>query len=279
MIARHEFNAMGTTVELLVEAHDTSAPFAAVEAEFERLEQIMSRFRRDSELSLLNGVGELDASLDLTEVLTLACEARERTGGRFDPTTYDAVVAAGYDRTFGELPPDSVNGRAPARCGGGIEIRGRHIRLEPGFHVDLGGIGKGFAAERAAERLALAGPCLVSAGGDVAVRGVPSHGFWAVAVEDGPTLALIEGGLATSGSDRRRWRHGGVEQHHLIDPSTAAPAESDLLRVTAAGRDAVDAEVSAKALFLAGRAAAEAAGIPAVLITVEGETVLTGGIG
>ena len=271
---------MGTTVELLVETDDgDGGAFAAVESEFERLEQVMSRFRPGSELSRLNDQGELEVSHDLAEVVSLALEARERTAGRFDPTVHDALVAAGYDRTFSELPADADDIPAPTACGGGIEVDGSRIRLEPGFRLDLGGIGKGFAAERAAELLALTGPCLVSAGGDIALRGVPEEGFWPVAVEDGPTLALSEGGLATSGSDRRRWRRGGRERHHLIDPVTGTPAESDLLRVTAVGADAIDAEVLAKSLFLGGRAAAETAGVPAVLVTVDGETVLAGGIG
>ncbi len=279
MIARHEFHAMGTTVELLVEADDADDAFAAVEREFERLEQVMSRFRADSELSLLNERGELDASADLADVIALALEARERTGGQFDPTVHDALLAAGYDRTFTDLSDDDTDAAAAASpCGGGVGLDGRHVRLDPGIHLDLGGIGKGFAAERAAEQLALTGPCLVSAGGDIALRGVPADGFWPVAVEDGPTLALTEGGLATSGSDRRRWRRGGVDRHHLIDPATGSPATSDLLRVTAIGSDAVEAEVLAKSLYLGGRSAAEQAGVPAVLVTAGGETVLVGGI-
>jgi thiamine biosynthesis lipoprotein len=143
--------------------------------------------------------------------------------------------------------------------------------------IDLGGIGKGYAAERAAELLALAGPCLVNAGGDIAIRG----GSWPVGVEH-ITLQLDSGGLATSGRDRRRWQRGGRELHHLIDPATGEPSETDLLRVTVVAGDAVDAEVAAKSLFLAGskRAAAEAnaAGMPAVLVTEDGRTLLAGGL-
>ena len=150
--------------------------------------------------------------------------------------------------------------------------------LDPGTRHDLGGIGKGYAAERVATLLSLAGPCLVSAGGDIAVRSVPSTGTWPVAVSDELTLGLTRGGLATSGTERRRWRRNGVEQHHLIDPATGRPAASDLLRVTAIGSDAVEAEVLATSILIGGLEEALAADAPTVLLTVDGRTVITGGL-
>lgn len=275
---RRSFRAMGTTIELLVEADGLGAQLDAAEAEFERLEQIMSRFRPSSELSRLNCEGALDAaSLDLAAVVGLALDARERTDGRFDPTVHDALVASGYDRTFDHVPQDGP-ATTGAVCGGSVEIDGRRITLAPGVRLDLGGIGKGYAAERAAELLALAGPCLVSAGGDVAVRGTPASGVWPVAVEGGLTLGLERGGLATSGRDRRRWRRGGDELHHLIDPTTGRPAATDVLRVTAVADDAVAAEVLAKTLFLGGPAEAELRGATAVFFFADGRTALTGGL-
>lgn len=276
MMQQRSFSAMGTTIELLVEARDAEQAFDAAEAEFERLEQVMSRFRPTSELSQLNRDGAIDASQDLAEVVELALAARERTAGRFDPTVHDALVGAGYDQTFAEIDPDGP--AATARCGGGVTVDGHRIALEPGYRLDLGGIGKGFAAERVAQLLALAGPCLVSAGGDVAVRGVPAQGTWPVAIDESLTLGLDRGGLATSGRDRRRWRRDGVEAHHLIDPATGRPAVTDILRVTAIGSDAVDAEVLAKTLFLGGSGAAIAAGVPAVLVTDDGRTIRAGGL-
>jgi FAD:protein FMN transferase len=272
------FKAMGTTIELLLEAEDAEDAFALAALEFERLEQIMSRFRPDSELSRLNACGALDVSPDLAEVIELAIAARARTGGRFDPTVHNAVAAAGYDRTFEDVQADTEADAGTAACGGRVDVDGLHVEIEDGFRLDLGGIGKGFAAERVAQQLALAGPCLVNAGGDIAVRGVPADGIWPVGVEDGPTLGLAGAGLATSGLDRRRWRRGGRELHHLIDPRTGAPAETDLARVTAVGRDAVDAEVLAKVLLLAGEGEALASGVPAVLVTADGRIVLAGGI-
>ncbi len=276
---RRTFHAMGTDIELLVDADGAERALDAAEHEFHRLEALLSRFRDDSQLSQLNRDGSIEPGPDLDRVVALALDARERTSGRFDPTVHDAVVAAGYDRSFEDVhdDDDDVPATAPGPAGGGVSLRGGRIELDPGVRLDLGGIGKGYAAERAAELLALAGPCLVNAGGDVAIRG----GAWPVGVEH-LTLELSGGGLATSGRDRRRWRRGGRELHHLIDPSTGEPAETDLLRVTVVGTDAVDAEVSAKALFLAGsrRAAAEAdaAGTPAVLVTDDGRTLLAGGL-
>lgn len=279
---RRAFHAMGTTVEALVEApagDATEAAFDAVEAEFERLEQMLSRFRPDSELSLLNRAGTLDASPDLLEVLELALAARERTEGRFDPTVHDALVTAGYDRTFEDVAEDGDAGAAEtARCGGRVEIDGRTVVLEHGVRLDFGGIGKGFAAERAAALLGTTGPCLISAGGDVAVRGIPAAGTWPVAIDDELTLGLERGGLATSGRDRRHWRRGGEERHHLIDPATGRPSGSDILRITVVESDAVEAEIAAKTLFLAGSSAALDAGVPVVVVTADGRTLVGGGL-
>lgn len=282
---RRSFRAMGTDVELLVDADEADAALAAAEDEFHRLEALLSRFRPESELSRLNAAGELDAGPDLHRVVELALAASERTGGRFDATVHDALVAAGYDRSFELVAAD---GPAPARLpaggrrGAGVRLRDGVIRLDEGVRLDLGGIGKGYACERAAEVLALAGPCLVNAGGDIATRA----GGWTVAVETaGEPLTLELSGssaLATSGRDSRRWRRGGRELHHLIDPETREPSGSDLLRVTAVAPDAVEAEVTAKALFLAGSEAAaaeaDAEGIPAVLVTEDGRTILAGGL-
>lgn len=272
------FSAMGTTIELLVEAEDVEQKFDEAAAELERLEQVMSRFRPTSELSRLNRDGAITASQDLAEVVELALAARERTNGAFDPTVHDALVGAGYDRTFAEVAPDNPAAAEPGRCGGGVSLDGRRITLEPGYRLDLGGIGKGFAAERVAQLLSLTGPCLVSAGGDVAVRGVPAAGTWSIGVDDTLTLGLDRGGLATSGRDTRRWRRDGAELHHLIDPTTGRPAVTDLVRVTAIGEDAVDAEVLAKTLFLRGSSAAVAADAPAVLVLDDGRTIRTGGL-
>jgi thiamine biosynthesis lipoprotein len=282
-LTRHRFRAMGTDIELLVEADGATKSLAAAESEFHRLEAILTRFRPESELSRLNTAGTLAAGPDLLRVVELALAARERTGGRFDITVHDALLAAGYDRSFELLSLDDAAPSGPAPCSRGhVEIADDVISLHGGARIDLGGIGKGYACERAAEILATAGPCLVNAGGDIATR----DGVWTVAVEtpDGPLALELSGscGLATSGRDSRRWRRGGRELHHIIDPVTGEPSSSDLLRVTVVARDAVEAEVTAKGLFLAGselaRREADELAIPAVLVTATGRTITAGGL-
>lgn len=272
---------MGTEVQLFLDAEDVDAALDRAEREFHRLESLLSRFRPDSQLSQLNKAKALDVDPEVAQVVVLAVEARERTGGRFDPTVLRAVAAAGYDRTFEQVAPDAPAVAAPVACGGRVQIDGTHIELDGDTELDLGGIGKGFAVERAACTLAAVGPCLVNAGGDLAVRG----GAWPVGLEASNgtiTLELASGAVATSGRDRRRWRRAGREQHHVIDPSTGAPSRSDLLRVTVVASDTVEAEVWAKALFLAGEAdaaqEADAMGLPTVLVTEDGRTTLCGGL-
>jgi FAD:protein FMN transferase len=277
---RRTLRAMGTEIDLLVDASGATAALSAAEDEFHRLEAILSRFRQDSELSLLNRAGRLDAGPDLLRVTELALAAREDTGGRFDPTIHDAVVAAGYDRTFESIAADGPVPEARA-CGGEVRIDRGAIELDDGVRLDFGGIGKGYAADRAAEVLAIAGPCLVNAGGDIAVR----DGAWPIAVQTATGLLTVEltsGALATSGRDRRRWQRGGRELHHLIDPATGTSAGGDLVRATVVASDAVVAEVWAKALFLAGEEAGAAEAdllrLPSVFVSTGGTTRLAGGL-
>ena len=194
-------------------------------------------------------------------MLRVALRTRGETGGRFDPTILPALVAAGYDRSFEQLeerPPGQASGW---RAGAALEIdtaSGR-ARVEAGAAVDLGGIGKGFAAERAlwAMReawLDLPGG-LVDLGGDIVVWGAtPEGGPWRLAIDDPRTpgahlgaITIAEGAVATSGRGRRRFGpHARL--HHLIDPATGAPAEVGPLAVTVVGPYAPEVEAYSTAL-------------------------------
>jgi thiamine biosynthesis lipoprotein len=142
----------------------------------------------------------------------------------------------------------------------------RAIRLPRGVRLDLGGIAKGWIAERAAQELAAySDACAVSAGGDMFMVGLPSgEEAWRVVLEDphdpDQMLAILRVGpsaVATSSTMKRRWQQGERVQHHLIDPRSGQPAETDWLSMTVIAPHATVAEVFAKALLIAGSSEAE----------------------
>jgi thiamine biosynthesis lipoprotein len=159
------------------------------------------------------------------------------------------------------------------------------VALGPGVHLDLGAIAKGDAADRACALLADAGPCLVNAGGDIAVSGPRAEGPWPVALDavgGGLVVDLGRGALATSGTDRRRWRRGGRAMHHAIAPPSGLPAATDLLRASAVAATCAEADALATGLLVAGarraRALADEWGVPAALVARDGSLSLAGGL-
>ena len=275
---RTEWRAVGTTCAAAAtagphEEREAHWALGAAQEEVAACERELSRFDPTSDLSRLNTAGGrwTPVGSRLLEALGLALRAREDTGGRFDPTVLPALAAAGYDRSFElleERPAEAADGW---RAGTAIELNEGHrlARLERGSAVDLGGIGKGYAAGRALEAMRVTSPSLagglVDLGGDIAVFGEsPEGGPWLIAVADprraGETLAVLAldaGGVATSGRDARRF--GPARSlHHLIDPETGASALGGPLTVTVVAPDPVEAEVQATTLAIAGPGEAEA---------------------
>jgi thiamine biosynthesis lipoprotein len=152
------------------------------------------------------------------------------------------------------------------RVGNGILFRPRDVRL------DLNGVVKGKTVDDALELIS--GNGFVSAGGDIAVRGTLD-----VALPgDGAVRVLGGGGLATSGSVKRRWLKDGAWQHHLIDARTGSPADSPWTEVTVSAATCLQADVAAKAAFLLGREGVrflEKRGLAGRFLLADGNTVCT----
>jgi thiamine biosynthesis lipoprotein len=258
----------------MMAAVQTNAPMAGLlleraPARFEGWEQQLSRFRPDSELNLLNQAGgePMKVSPELWEVLQVALDAARETDGLVTPAVLDALEAAGYDRTFeaieGQVQPrtaDTTTARVADWREIKLDVEKHTVQLPPGVRLDFGGVAKGWAADRMAAELATVGPALVDAGGDIAVSGPMEGGEpWPIGVDSpfapGEQLELLRvqgGGVATSGRDYRRWRQGGREAHHIIDPRMGEPAATDLLSVTVLGPSTVAAEVAAKTVLILG---------------------------
>ncbi len=254
------FRAMGTDWEVLTCPDDGGAAGARVERRAVALEARFSRFRDDSELSKVNRRrGEwVVVSAEMFEVVGQALQARERSGGLFDPLLLEAMVASGYEDDF---DVGRVVGSSPPPVGGGaieLDARARRVRLTPDTGLDLGGFVKGWAVDRLVEEVGDNG--VLNAGGDLRAVGPADEGYgWVIGVEDPRypqrdsfLIAAQDEAVATSGINRRHWTAGGVAMHHIIDPRTRRPAETDVVTATVIAATCSDAEVAARAALILG---------------------------
>lgn len=262
---------MGSSAHLIVGGADDPLVQWAVD-EVERLEACWSRFRPCSEVSRVtaNAGRWVPVSEDLLRILVRARSLWEHTAGAFDPTVLSALRALGYDRTFSAVdlrsdsavePPDPAPGFEAVE----LDEDGRAVRLAPGAGLDLGGLGKGLAADLVVEGLLLRGAssALAGLGGDIRVAGTAPDGGWRIPVLDPfdstavwREVVLDNAAVVTSTSLIRRWSKGGRELHHIVDPLSGLPSDAGVAAVVAQGPEAWWAEGLAKAAMVLGEAAA-----------------------
>jgi len=313
------FPALGTTAELLVtDPARLATAVTVLREELAAIDAACSRFRPDSEISRLHEAAGREVRVGplLAEALGVALRAARLTEGMVDPTVGAAVRALGYDRDFAlvaadrntavsnvaneslgttDVPNESFAasvGRAPGWHRILFDPVRRLVVLPRGVHLDLGATAKALAADRAARRIHAAAGCgtLVNLGGDLRAAGPPPAGGWLVALGDDhadavsrpdATVALHrDGALATSGTTRRRWRHGGRIVHHIVDPRTGDVPEARWRTVTVAAKSTVDANTASTAAIVLGDGAPawlERRHLPARLTGVDGDVVTTSG--
>ena len=271
---RHQ-RAMGSDAQVLVyaatqRAADELAHLALIRVQL--LEQCWSRFLPDSELNLLNaraGQDPVSVSPDMEVLVATMLEAAAWTDGVYDPTVLGAVCANGYDADFAEvIARDSLRAigdvLAPSLGTAGIVIDQHTVSLPSGVGIDPGAIGKGLAADIVTDEIHAAGAegILVNLGGDISVRGTAGGHDWTVGIQDdraagSPVMRQMEltgdcRAVATSSSLRRRWNG----RHHVIDPITGQPSQSDLAQVTVAAPTGWQAEAATTYALVRGSQAA-----------------------
>jgi thiamine biosynthesis lipoprotein len=259
---------MNTQVEIQLYADGEPGAPGQVQRMFARAEQSLTRFNTSSDLCKLNrsaGRPQRVSAL-LFDVVETSLWAASATDGVFDPSLLQRMKAIGYDRSFEQIAHSDrpISALPPPRPGAyrGIALdRARgEIYLPPDVQLDLGGIGKGWTVDRAADWLAGKGPFLINAGGDLyAYDAPPGQPGWSIGLADPwqPARDLLrlrvrQRAVATSTTSRRRWQRGGRTLHHLIDPRTGQPAESDVVSVTVVAHRAALAEVFAKTALILG---------------------------
>lgn len=267
-MAQIEFRAMNCQMLAVVDAPDSDALLAQVPQWFEQWEQCFSRFRPTSELSQLNRQNGTWVSVcpELFALIEAARWGAAFSAGLVSPLILNALEQAGYDRSFEQIGSYTAqnNGQLSHQTllsdWRTVKVDATHhkVCLPAGSRLDFGGIAKGWCAEQAAHRLSQLGPALVDAGGDVAMVGQRPEP-WPIAVaspfvpdEELDLLLIEEGGVATSGRDYRRWQRNGVWQHHILDPRSGQPAQTDVLSATVVAPKMLSAECAAKVMMILG---------------------------
>lgn len=247
--AAHLFEAMGTRCALFAVGTNRHQ-LAEGEVWVRQVAARLTRFSPDSELSRLNCAGGrwVDLSLELEEVLRESMRAFEVSRGLVNVAVLPSMLAIGYTRPMADGPTRAklIGVTALSPLPEVLTLQRGRARLAPGCGIDLGGVAKGWMADRLLERLGR--NALANLGGDLSARGVgPAGDGWPVGIA-GVTVMLRDQGAATSSVLRRRWE--GL--HHLIDPRTGLPAETALEEVSVIASTGFDAEVIAKTALLAG---------------------------
>lgn len=248
------FEALGGDCEIYAVGQSERALDAAVAWTLEQHHRL-TRFEPESELSHFNSTPGhwVSVSSVLEELLRAGLDAFEQSEGLVHIGILPALRAAGYTRTFRDGPTEfSLDGAKPPRpLPELLQLEPGWAKLAPGAAIDLGGIAKGWLADRCAERLG--DNALVNLAGDLYARGPGTTGEgWPVGFGD-RTLLLVDQGAATSGIAKRSWGEG---LHHLIDPRTGLPSTTDLEEISVLARTGTEAEVLAKTALLMGRDAA-----------------------
>lgn len=263
------FLAMDTVMSVTVWGKNGSAALEAAEGEIKALEGLLSVTDESSEIYAANHSGGTRVTLspETAELLSAALELCGQTGGALDVTIYPAVRAWGFTTGEYRVPEEAELARLLERVDyTQVALEGNSLTVPEGVELDLGAVGKGYAAGRVEAILREMGvDCAkLELGGNIHFIGTKPDGSpWRVAVRD-PSgegyVGVLEtdgGAVVTSGGYERYFIQDDITYWHIIDPKTGHPAESGLVSVTVAARSGVLADALSTALFVMGREKAE----------------------
>jgi thiamine biosynthesis lipoprotein len=251
------FTAMAGPCEVLVDTDDREDARAAAriaETEAQRVERAFSRYRTDNIVHRINGAGGRPVEVDeeTAQLIDYAAACHEMSDGMFDITS--GVLRRVWRFDGGDrVPSEAAVSEVLAQVGWNrVTWKDRALTMPAGMEIDLGGVGKEYAVDRAATLVAAAigAPFLVNFGGDLFASGPRRGGrAWGVGLDDPERtgqgalyrIDLPRGGLATSGDARRFVMHQGLRLGHILNPKTGWPIEGAPRSVTVVAATCVEA--------------------------------------
>lgn len=302
MPASCDFEAFTCACRLAVADQEVLEPaLAHLQSFLADVDRACSRFRPDSELSRLQRDGGGPASPLLASLVETALYVAERSAGDVTPTLGNELADLGYGPSpLGPSPlepapraassMDAIEHRVverllPSESWRGVRVDDGVLTLPPGVALDLGATAKAAAADLGAKEIheRFGTSVLVSLGGDLATAGSSA---WEVFVQDlagdPSTQVRLTGGwaMATSSTQKRRWRSGSLELHHILDPRTLLPAEPVWRSVSVAAPDCVSANMASTAAIVRGERALpwlHGLGYPSWLVRDDGRVLEVNG--
>ena len=245
--ASRQVYAMDTVMNFTVYGKNAEDVLSSMEQRVQELENLFSRTRSASEVSRLNETGEADVSFEVYALLETAKEAAKATGGAFDVTIAPVVSAWGFTEDACRVPEEGELETLLETVGSErMELSetadGYRVSLGDGQSIDLGGIAKGYASDCMADLFLDYGVdhALAPLAGNILAWGAKPDGTpWRIGIQDPQradanvgVLQLENAFAVTSGAYERYFEQDGKTYHHIIDPATGYPAESDLTSVT-----------------------------------------------
>ena len=298
--SRLELFAMDTYMVITAEGGDTEETVKSVSREISRLENALSRTIDTSSVSRLNTEGGARLDEETASLLAAALTYSADTNGAFDVTIAPLVALWGITSDDPRVPSqEEIDALLPLVGSEHIHLDGREATLDEGCAIDLGGIAKGFASDKAASILTGSGAdrACANLGGNVYVYSREGHDAWNVAIQDPQgkddyvcILSLTDHFVVTSGGYQRYFTGlDGTVYQHILDPKTGYPVQGDLLSASVILPRSGDelagtrADAYSTALYVMGESGAADfwrahRDFDMVLVTTDGRVVYTPGL-
>ena len=228
-------------------------------------EAVLSKTVKDSDVWLNHSDGmPVEVNPETADLLRLAVEIGEQSGGAFDVTI--APVSALWDFTADNpsLPDKDALTVAAARVDyRNIEIDGNTVTLRNGAQIDLGGIAKGYIADRVADYLrenGVTSACINMGGNIITIGTKPDGTKWTIGIRDPngtaaqsrEVLSVSDAAIVTSGNYERFFVLDGVRYHHILDPKSGMPVQNGVASVTIIGSESALCDALSTACFILG---------------------------
>lgn len=265
-----EFYSMGTTITQRIYGPNAEPVAKMVEAELKRLECLMSRYLDGTEVNRLNstaGISQTALSQDTYQVLEKAVYYSRLCSGVFDITAAPLIKLWGIFTKDEHIPsPAAIDKVLPLVNYNDISLdsSSQSARLlKPGQSVDLGGIAKGYAADKVLEIYRQNGikAAFINLGGNVCSFGnKPDGSSWSIGIQHPykvrgeliGALTTSDETVVTSGDYERYFEAGSSRYHHILDPRTGYPADSGVKSVTIIAKKSIEADALSTAIFILG---------------------------